>query len=380
MDGDEAAMRPPAIQVLGIGLTNDASPLPSRPMAVAAPTALAESTLSLAEKAVGLAAWEDIVAPVRGFLGRVNEQLAAQVSAFEPELAEYARYALDSQGKQIRPVLVALAAGCTGPQNDEVVTIAVIIEMVHLATLVHDDIMDGAALRRGRATLAAKWGNEVSVLLGDCLFAQALSLACNFKDTSVPRAVAKATQIVCTGEILQTQRRRKWQLPRQEYFRLLEMKTAELFALACEQGCHLTGGSPGQAGALRRYGLALGTAYQVYDDVLDLYGAENKAGKSLGTDLAKGKPTLPLLHVLETAPASDRAILLGWLADWDPSHFAEVRQLLESHGAIRECRRVIDGLLDDARRALDDLPPTPERLALDRFTAFLSQQTATLVV
>jgi len=161
---------------------------------------------------------------------------------------------------------------------------------------------------------------------------------------------------------------------------LLEMKTAELFALACEQGSHLTGGLPGQTAALRRYGLALGTAYQVYDDVLDLYGVENKAGKSLGTDLAKGKPTLPILHVLETAPPCDRALLLGWLADWDPGHLGEIRRLLEAHGALRECRRVIDGLLDDARRALDDLPPTPERRALDRFTSFLSQQTATLVV
>ena len=362
------------------GLTTPPSPLPSRPMAVAAPTSHTVTLLTGPERVAGHAAWEDIVAPVRGFLGRVNEQMAAQVSAFEPELAEYARYALDSQGKQIRPVLVALAAGCTGPHTDDVVTIAVIIEMVHLATLVHDDIMDGAALRRGRATLAAKWGNEISVLLGDCLFAQALSLACNFKDTAVPRAVAKATQIVCTGEILQTQRRRKWQLPRAEYFRLLEMKTAELFALACEQGCHLTGGLPGQTAALRRYGLALGTAYQVYDDVLDLYGVENKAGKSLGTDLIKGKPTLPLLHVLETAPPGDRALLLGWLSDSDPSHIGEIRLLLESHGALRECRRVIDTLLDEARKALDDLPPTPERRALDRFTSFLSQQTATLVV
>ena len=185
-------------------------------MAALAPTSASNTSNSAADRAAGLTAWEDIVAPVRGFLGRVNEQMASQISAFEPELAEYARYALDSRGKQIRPVLVALAAGCTGPHTEDVVTIAVIIEMVHLATLVHDDIMDGAALRRGRATLAAKWGNEVSVLLGDCLFAQALSIACTFKEMAVPRAVAKSTQIVCAGEILQTQRRRKWTLSRGE--------------------------------------------------------------------------------------------------------------------------------------------------------------------
>src|SRR5579871_1660692 len=151
--------------------------------------------------------------------------------------------------------------------------------MVHLATLVHDDVMDEAEIRRGRLTLAANWGNEIAVLVGDCLFAHALKLAASFPTPEVCRAVAAATNTVCTGEIRQTQQRRNLELNRAEYFSILQMKTAELFALSCELGAALSGGSASDRAALRRYGLALGTAYQIYDDCLDLFGSEAAVGK-----------------------------------------------------------------------------------------------------
>ncbi len=324
--------------------------------------------------------WEQIVHPVRPFLDRVTRRLAAQVDAFEPEIAEYTRYALANQGKQLRPALVALSGEAAGGVNEDLVTVAVIIEMVHLATLVHDDIMDGAALRRGRPTLGTRWGSEVSVLVGDCLFAHALALAADFPTPDVCRAVARATRTVCTGEILQTHRRRRWGMPRPEYFRLLEMKTAELFALACELGGRLAGGSTEQTAALRRFGLALGTAYQVYDDCLDLYGSEDDAGKSLGTDLANGKVTLPLLVFLERATPAERSQLIGWLERWDPGYFVGLRSMLESHHALTESTGVIDDYLIGARTALSDLPPGPGTESLVRLTHFLAQQAAALGV
>ncbi|MFM7102356.1 MAG: polyprenyl synthetase family protein, partial [Verrucomicrobiota bacterium] len=143
--------------------------------------------------------WEDVVEGVRPFLTQVTQRLAAQVDAFEPEIAEYARYALDNQGKQLRPSLVALAGGSCGQLNDEHVSLAAIIEMIHLATLVHDDIMDGASLRRGRSTLAMRWGNDIAVLVGDCLFAHALKLAASFNTADVCRSVALSTHVVCAG-------------------------------------------------------------------------------------------------------------------------------------------------------------------------------------
>ncbi len=324
------------------------------------------------------AAWEEVVGPAHAFLEQVTARLAEQVDAFEPEIASYARYALTNQGKQLRPTLVALAAGTCGPQTDEHVTLAVVIEMIHLATLVHDDIMDGASMRRGRSTLARHCGPDVAVLVGDCLFAHALKLAAGFSTPDICRAVALSTHVVCTGEILQTHRRRRWNLGRAEYFKVLEMKTAELFALACELGGRLSSGTESERAALRRFGLALGTAYQIYDDCVDLYGAEDDAGKSLGTDLAKGKVTLPLLTFFERAGTEDVARMIAWLESWDPASFAGVRALVETVDARGESCRVIAGFLDEARKALDELKETPERHALVALTAFLEQQTSAL--
>lgn len=324
--------------------------------------------------------WDEIVAPVHPFLLRVSNRMVEQVSFFEPEIADYARYALDNQGKQLRPSLVALAGATSGELTDQLVDIAVIIEMIHLATLVHDDIMDEARLRRGRATLATKWGSEVSVLVGDCLFAHALKMASGFPATDVCNAIAEATSRVCTGEILQTHRRRRWTMGRAEYFKVVEMKTAELFALACELGARLAGGAPATQAALRRYGLALGTAYQIYDDCLDLYGAENRAGKSLGTDLAKGKVTLPMMVFFERATAAELAQMQGYLDAWKPEYWPATRELLERHGALAASIQVIRGFLEGARRELKGIETSASLESLIHFTDFLLQQTASLGV
>ena len=215
--------------------------------------------------------WAQIVEPVEPFLESVAQRLSEQVQSFDPQIAPYAQYALTNQGKQLRPALVCLSGGAAGRVNDNLVTVAVIIEMVHLATLVHDDVVDEAEIRRCRPTLAANWGNEISVLLGDCLFANALKLAASFPTPEVCRAVSGATHTVCAGEILQTLRRGDFQFSRADYFKILEMKTAALFALSCDLGASLAGGSAEQRSALRQFGLMLGTAYQIFDDCVDLF-------------------------------------------------------------------------------------------------------------
>src|SRR6185437_874251 len=228
---------------------------------------------------------------------------------FDPQIVPYAQYALTGSGKHLRPTLVALAGNSVGKISDAHVTAAVIIEMVHLATLVHDDVMDEAEIRRGQLTLAANWGNEIAVLFGDCLFAQALKLSASFPTPEICRLVAMETNTVCSGDILQTQHRRNFELSQRDYFRVIEMKTAELFALSCELAALLSGATAQQRLALRRFGLAFGTAYQVWDDCVDLFGTEAAAGKSLGTDLAKGKLTLPMLLLWERATGPDRSRL-----------------------------------------------------------------------
>lgn len=316
--------------------------------------------------------------PVQPFLDAVSKRLEEQVGAFDPEISAYARYALSNQGKQLRPALVALAANAAGRTSDDHVTLAVVIEMVHLATLVHDDVMDSAEIRRRRPTLAANWGNEISVLVGDCLFAHSLKLAASYPTPVICRAVASATNTVCSGEILQTHRRLNFEVSRAEYFKVLAMKTAELFALSCELGALLSGAAEAERAALRDYGMALGTAYQIYDDCVDVFGSEASVGKSLGTDLASGKLTLPILVVLERANAEEKTKLRELVQAWRPHHLEKVLELLQKHDALKESRRVIFQYLATANKALAILPETEGRAALAALSEFLGRQTVAL--
>jgi octaprenyl-diphosphate synthase len=324
--------------------------------------------------------WKTIVHAVQPFLDQVGGCLREQIQAFDPETEVYAQYALTNQGKQLRPALVALSAHSIGKTNDHLVTAAAIVEMVHLATLVHDDIMDAAETRRGRPTVAANWGNEISVLLGDCLFAQALQLAASFPTPEVCRLVASATKTVCSGEILQTRNCYRFDLGRAEYFRILSMKTGALFALSCDLGGTLAGATVSQREALRNYGLALGTAYQIYDDCLDVFGTETKAGKSLGTDLANGKLTLPLLVLLEraTIPDKNRAQLL--LESFERTQLSEVTSLLEKYDALEESQRVVCDYCEQARQSVQSVSFPGKRDALEGLTRFLAQLTGDLGV
>ena len=322
--------------------------------------------------------WDDVLGPVRDHLGQVGRRMDDQIALFEPEIAGLARHALQSQGKQLRPAMVALAGGAVGVCSDVHVTIGMVVEMVHLATLVHDDVMDGAGLRRSRPTVGTLWGNQIAVLLGDCLFSHAMKSAAALPADDIFRSLALAANAVCTGEILQSNRRRRWTLGRTEYLRMLELKTAELFAVAAELGARHAGGTREQQALLREYGLAVGTAYQIFDDCLDVFGSEDAAGKSLGTDLATGKLTLPLILLLEQASPSDRAEIEGWLNRWEPGYTVGLRALLDQHGCLAGSALVIEDLLARARNVIQALPPSPERDALGGLTRRITRQTALL--
>jgi octaprenyl-diphosphate synthase len=318
--------------------------------------------------------WKQIINPVEPFLDAVGCRLAQQVEAFDPDISRYADYALNGQGKHLRAALVALTAKALGKVQDAHVTVAVIIELVHLATLVHDDIIDEADIRRGRPTLAANWSNEIAVLFGDCLFAHALKLAASFPTPEICRAVALATNTVCSGEILQIQHRGDFRFTREKYFKVLEMKTAELFALSCELSAGLSVTAAEQRTALRRFGVAFGTAYQVYDDCVDLFGSEAAAGKSLGTDLAKGKLTLPVLLVWERANAADRENLRALVEAWQPGSMKRLEELLAKYEALKASLEIIHQYLETARKTLDSLPTSKGRAGLLGLAEYLARQ------
>ena len=325
-------------------------------------------------------AWKEILARVDPFLQGVAQRLTAQTTAFEPDIADYAHYALSAQGKQLRPMLVCLAGESVGTLNDDHQIVAVIIEMVHLATLVHDDVIDEANLRRGQTTVAKKWGNEISVLLGDCLFAHSVKLAASFPTPEICRAVASATTTVCTGEILQSQSRGHFEVANTQYYKILAMKTAELFSLSCDLGGCLSQATAAQREALRQYGMALGIAYQLYDDCLDLLGSELAAGKTVGGDLAKGKMTLPILIVRDRASAKEQEQLRHWVKHWDRAHLADVLTLIRHYDALGESRAAIQQYLSAAQKALTELPEGQGKAGLYGLTQYLAQLTEALGV
>jgi len=324
--------------------------------------------------------WKKIIDSVEPFLAAVNRRLSEQVDTFDPAIIPYADYAINGEGKHLRPALVALTANSLGKVSDSHLTVAVIIEMVHLATLVHDDVMDEAEIRRRRPTLAANWGNEIAVLFGDCLFAQALRLAASFPTPEICRAVAMATNTVCSGEILQTQHRRDFRFTRKEYFKVLEMKTAELFALSAELSGCLSGISTNTRQTLRQFGLAFGTAYQLFDDCVDLFGSEASAGKSLGTDLAKGKLTLPVLVLWERADEADRRQLQEVVQHWANGSVKHVTQLLAKYETLNASVETIHQYLQLARHRLRELPGTDGCGGLFGLTEYLARQTDELLV
>lgn len=302
----------------------------------------------------GTTLWKELIKDIEPFLKAVSENIAKQVDAFDPSIREYVEYALQSHGKQIRPALLALSAKTVSDElTQDHIKAAVIIEIVHLATLVHDDVIDGATIRRGKPTLAANWGNDITVLLGDCLFAHALKLAASFPTTDVCRAVSAATNTVCAGEIIQTQRQNNFNLTKSEYLKALSMKTGELFAVSCELGAFLSGASEKWQSALRQYGLELGTAYQIYDDCIDLFGNESKVGKSLGTDIAKGKLTLPILLVLERATVDERNEIANLIQNWKNTFLPTILERLAKYNALNNAREYISNYVNRAKEAIN---------------------------
>ena len=243
---------------------------------------------------------------VQSHLDQVENRIVRQAAEFDPAVEGYVAFALGGRGKRLRPMIALLSGGATGAITSAHVDLAVIIELIHIATLVHDDILDEAERRRGQPTVNARWGNSLSVLLGDCLFAQALHLSTNFEKAEVSRAIAHAAREVCSGEIIQTQRRFDLHLAIEDYRRIVEMKTGSLFAAAAELAGVLNEMEPPVVRALKSFGMKIGAAYQIYDDCLDVAGDEKEIGKTLGTDLRKGKLTLPVLMLLREAPAIER--------------------------------------------------------------------------
>ena len=301
-------------------------------------------------------------------MAALDRFMRGEVEQFETEIRSMAAYCLDTSGKRLRPTMVFVSGWQgEGVVSDDLVRAAGVIEMVHLATLVHDDIMDRAELRRSRRTAAREFGPDAAVLLGDALFSQALHIASRFPTPEVCRLVSESTRRVCSGEIMQTLRRRDINISLAEYRRMIDLKTAELFRVSCFLGARLSGHEAPFAAAADRFGHHLGIAYQIYDDLVDFVGEEQRIGKTLGTDLATGKLTLPLMLLLERVSAGERAEMIEALRGGRPLGLSASKQRMQELGIAGGVVQAIDQELAVAGEALAPfarLAPVPLMLQL----------------
>jgi octaprenyl-diphosphate synthase len=313
---------------------------------------------------VGLSPLARVARLVQPHLKEVEAHIAQQAAAFDPALEGYVVYAVGSRGKRLRPLLALLAGGATGEINSDHVDLAVIVELIHIATLVHDDVMDEAERRRAQPTANARWGNSLSVLLGDCLFAHALTLSTNFENADIGRVIARTAATVCSGEMIQTQRRFDLTLTVQDYLRIVEMKTGSLFSAAAELAALISDADPKVIEASRKFGMQVGTAYQIYDDCLDLAGTESATGKTLGTDLRKGKFTLPVLIFLRSASEFERQRCCRLVLEEQIEEMIELLKNGATNGALNESIAAGSDLIREAQGTLDGIASNPYADAL----------------
>lgn len=328
------------------------------------PTAvLPDPMVTVASAAEPLVALPRVFARLALHQSALDTFLREQLAEFEPEIRDLAAYALDASGKRLRPALVFLSGWKgSGAPSAELVRVAAVVEMVHLATLVHDDIMDGAEVRRNRPTVARRYGSAAAVLLGDALFAHALHLTTQYPTTGVCAAVSVAMRRVCAGEIVQTLRRGSLRVDRADYSRIVDLKTAELFRVSCQLGAEVAGQPAGFVAAAGRFGRHLGIGYQIYDDLVDFFGEETRVGKTLGTDLTSGKLTLPLLVLRERLEPVDQERLAEELAGRRSPDLATRLEQMRRLGVFARVAGEVAVELADARAALapwQQLAPAP---------------------
>lgn len=312
-----------------------------------------------------------LYAPIAAELIEAEAIFAAELESRSAFVQQLVDHSADFRGKRLRPALVLLTAKACGGLNHDHSVLAAVVEMIHTATLVHDDILDESMIRRHVATVNAEWGNEAAVLMGDYMFTHAFHLAASLDTTLACRWIGHATNLVCEGEMQQVGNRGNFDLDEEAYFSIIRGKTAELTAVCCRLGAHYAGASEATVRAMDEYGRDLGIAFQIADDVLDLWGEERATGKSLGTDLEKQKLTLPLIRLLETSTPKDSQAIRRLLAEATPNDRVRVRELLDQSEAPQYAWAQAERYALMAESALDVLPESPSKTVLKSLTRYV---------
>lgn len=309
-----------------------------------------------------------LFAPIGRDLETVEAILRRTLETARPGVDRLLAHAAQYKGKRLRPALLLLTAQACGQVNAAHHLLAAVVEMIHTATLVHDDVLDGAAVRRHVPTVNAVWGNQASILLGDFLFTHAFHLTSTLDDPRACGIIGESTNRLCEGEMLQVVRRGQLELSEEEYLDIIDGKTAELTACACKLGALYANMNEDAIERLTSFGRSLGLAFQIADDLLDLLGEETLAGKSLGTDLEQGKLTLPLIHLLQTAPTPQAGRVRAILGAAGNHKRESLLPELQAAGSLDYARMKAESFAASARADLECLPPSACRDALELLT------------
>ncbi len=290
----------------------------------------------------------------------INRRLKSDVTLIN----QLAGYIIHSGGKRLRPLIVLLASRACGYLGTDHIELATIVEFIHTATLLHDDVVDASELRRGQTTANVVWGNEASVLVGDFLYSRAFEMMVEVRNMRVMEILSKATNTIAEGEVMQLLNCHEPDITEDHYLYVIRSKTAKLFEAAAQLGAVISARDARIESALADYGMHLGTAFQLIDDVLD-YSADSRIlGKNIGDDLAEGKPTLPLIHALLHGNARERDLLRSAIREGGLEHIDAVAAAIESTGAIAYTARQAEDEAGLARKALAVIPDSPHRQAL----------------
>ena len=318
---------------------------------------------------------QELLAPVADGLERMRAVLIEQLTEASAAVSDMTDHVGRFRGKQLRAALVLLSGEATGNTTDEHAHVAAVVEMIHLATLVHDDILDGAEVRRRVACVNQRWDNQTAVLLGDFLYARAFALSTDLSSRLASRVLAETTRRICVGEIDQAAGRYDFEASRDRYERIAGAKTATLYAAAAELGARYPGGNEGPGAAMRAFGWELGLAFQIVDDCLDMTASEEELGKSAGTDVEDGKVTLPVLEVYRGADDATRAAIRdAYTLPGIEDRRARLREVCDLERGVGVAMARSRELLETARARIQQLPPSPAASSLEGLLDFVVER------
>lgn len=311
-----------------------------------------------------------LLSPIADDMLGMDRIIRSRLSSEVALINEIGGYIVSAGGKRLRPALVLLAARALGAQGEEPRLLAAVMEFIHTATLLHDDVVDHSDLRRGRRTANAQWGNEAAVLSGDFLYSRSFQMMVDSGRMAIMRLMADTTNAIAEGEVLQLLNAGDPDVDEARYLRVIELKTAVLFSAAMQAGAIAADASPAQQQALGRYGHDLGMAFQLIDDVLDYTADPEVSGKAVGNDLAEGKPTLPLIYTMRAGNAEQAALVRSALSGAGVPELDPVLKAVEATGAIPYTRALAEAYSGSATSALGDLPDSPFKKTLIDLAAF----------